>query len=894
MPLREGPAAPALSRVGARAMAANKGLGFIWNELSTPGRQNLPTAGPVTPGFGRSFRSAWSEGADGPQRRPAGPGMVPGGLQAFLGQEAKKPVAGWKLDRSQQQFGFRPQVPGANPAPPRPAEPKGMPAPPGLPRAKAPPVPPRPEVPLPGVAVRSTDRLTQLMENSRRHMDRLLAEGQPTARQLLEARMARARLARSMADEAARAEKQKGATPEPAQRVRTQADTSGNLPAARPAKVHGKAEVSRPEKPAPAAQAPAPAGTRIDVARPTSEPPKPAARKPVEPKAAEPPQAESPTRPAEPVRSAELSRAEPPKPEPPAAPPEKPAEPGRAENRPPESPRRASKTPEPEAARPAPAPAEAPEAKPAPRPKEPTASEPAPRAPEPPRAEPLRAAEQPRSQTLAQPAFGGGREVAPSPPPAPTATPTPTPTPAPPQAEAPRPAPESARGHGPRVDRTVAPRDLPTQTPTPVRSEPRSVVPVEAEARRQPPVRETTPPPPAVRAPVDPRRDRPPVEPPRESEASKEERAVRTRGSEVTPIPGQPRRTVQEEPFHKNVRESGRTRHEHEQEQGHEESEDEQQQGKGGKGKEVERKRPPAEQQKGKESSSTDPQKQQQAARKLTQTRESFQMALRKLEALSQARASETVATRNAAQAIGTLLKKAYREQELQSMDEESAVNALGLLLKIGGEETYNHSARVLELALGLADEIGADAQTRQATKQGALLKDLGDVGQAYRGQSDEALEELGGFLSRQDLRKASLLQDIGNLRVPREILARRGQLTVDEMQIMKMHPVYGAEMVRPIVSLRHLCPIIRGHHERWDGKGYPDGLRAEQIPLPARIIAIADLFDALRTERPHKAGLPPGEAWEILSEGSGTHFDPWLVEAFGRVLKRRYPAAGA
>jgi len=874
--MRDGPAAPALSRVGARAMAANKGLGFIWSELSTPGRQNLPSAGPVTPGFGQSFRSAWSEGAgQPPQRRPAGPGVVPGGLQAFLGEPDKKPpVAGWRLDRSQQQFGFRPQVPGANPAPPRPADFKGMPAPPGVPRPKAP-LPPKPE-PAPGVIVqRSTDRLNQLMENSRRHFDRVLAEGGPTARQLLEARLAKARLARSLSDDP-KAAKGKPAEPpsQPAVARQTPVRVKVEVPQPpRPPEPPASRAASRaapaPRPPAPAVPAPA----RLDASRPTSELPKPAPKKPAESKTADAPGEPPAQRPAETARTESAPAPEKPgAPEPPQARPTvKPAEPEAAPKPPAPG--------QPEKAEPA--------AAPTPRPKEAATAEPPPaRTPEVPRAEPVRP-EAPRT------------EPRPSPTPTPTPTPaagregppTPTPAPTPAKPAAAEPQQPSGRPRTP-VERSAALRELPGQSPPQPRSEPRVTAPREAQVRLQPPAREAPPPPPAVRAPVDPRRDRP-VEAPRESEAAKEERAVRTRGSEVAPIPGQPRRHIQEEPFHKNVRESGRSHQEHEREHGHEESEDEQQQGKGkGKGKEerLERKRPPSEQQKGRGSSASDPARQQQAARKLTQTRENFQLALRKLEAMSQAKAGETVATRNAAQAIGALLKKAYREQELQDLDEESAVNALGLLLKIGGEETYKHSARVLDLAMGLAEEVGADAQTRKQTRQGALLKDLGDVGQVYRGQSDDALDELGGLLSRQDLRKASLLQDIGNLRIPREILARRGQLSVDERQIMRMHPVYGAEMVRPIVSLRHLCPIIRGHHERWDGQGYPDGLKAEQIPLPARIIAVADLFDALRTDRPGKAGLDPASAWEILSEGSGTHFDPWLVAAFGRYLKRRYP----
>ncbi len=844
-------------------MAANKGLGFIWSELSTPGRTNLPSAGPVTPGFNRNFRSAWGDGAT-PSRVPAGPGVVPGGLQAFLGTPEDKKPQGWKLDRS-QQFGFRTALPGANPAPPRPMEPKGTPAPPAPPRPKA---PVKAEVPPPGVGPRATNRLNQLMDYSQRQMDRLLNEGNPgpTARQLLEARLAKSRLARSQADEAARAEKLKqAANSPPVVKVRVQAQVE--RPKAAPAKEvekarpspapaplgspsavdsprdAAKAEVARRDaarREAARAEASTPETARPDVSKPV---PKPADGEPwsgAEPKTATEPKPAGEPKAAGELKSEPKSGTSEPKPaaseQKPAAEPRPEPKPGAAEAKPAEA--RAEGQ---SAAQPKPGGDAARAPSPRPEPVRPAASDSLP----------------PRPATV----FGSVLE-----------TPSLSPKPESPPNQASQ---QQVRPRSQVVDRTAPPREAPTATPRQERPESRSVDPVDAQARRQPTARHLPPP-------VEVRRERPPVEAPhhlKESEAALEERAVRTRPSELIPIPEQPRRVIQqEEPFKKNVRETGRS-HQEPEEHGHEEPEDEEGQGERGKGRAKKDEGPE------RKRSSTDPKEQQQQARRLTQTRESFQMALRKLETMQQTRAGESVAVRNAAQAIGALLKKAYREQELQDLDEESAVNALGLLLKLGGEETYNHSARVLDLAMGLADEIGADLQTKKQTRQGALLKDLGDVGQVYGGMGDGALDELGGFLSRQDLRKASLLQDIGMLQVPRELLAQTGRLTVDELELIRRHPVYGAEMVRPIASLRHLSPVIRGHHERWDGQGYPDGLKAEQIPLPARIIAIADAYDALRQ---HKAGLGSAEAWEILCEGEGTHFDPWLLAAFGRSLRRR------
>ena len=104
------------------------------------------------------------------------------------------------------------------------------------------------------------------------------------------------------------------------------------------------------------------------------------------------------------------------------------------------------------------------------------------------------------------------------------------------------------------------------------------------------------------------------------------------------------------------------------------------------------------------------------------------------------------------------------------------------------------------------------------------------------------------------------------------------------------MHPIFGAHIVFPIAFLRHLCRVIRAHHERCDGKGYPDGLAGEDIPLASRVIAVADVFDALVAERPYKAGMPVPKVKAILLEGRGTHFDPDCLDAFMRVLERRYP----
>ena len=248
------------------------------------------------------------------------------------------------------------------------------------------------------------------------------------------------------------------------------------------------------------------------------------------------------------------------------------------------------------------------------------------------------------------------------------------------------------------------------------------------------------------------------------------------------------------------------------------------------------------------------------------------------------------VSTRVAGAAIGSLLEELYDEEEVESLDEDSAVASLSLILRLGGEFTYEHSTRVLELALELAGEVGVrDDQTLKEIELGAMFRDLGEFDLLLQGDNREGLEEIRDFLAGQDLLRAGLLHDIGKVNIPPEILYKPGKLTPEEYELMKMHPIYGEEIVRPIKSLRYLCPVIRGHHERWDGTGYPDGLAGEKIPLASRIISVVDVFDALATERPYKRAMEIENVESVLRDGSGTFFDPFLVDVFLDVLQKRY-----
>jgi putative two-component system response regulator len=152
-----------------------------------------------------------------------------------------------------------------------------------------------------------------------------------------------------------------------------------------------------------------------------------------------------------------------------------------------------------------------------------------------------------------------------------------------------------------------------------------------------------------------------------------------------------------------------------------------------------------------------------------------------------------------------------------------------------------------------------------------------------------EQLGESYGFGEKdlQELRAASLLHDVGKIGVPESILLKRGPLDEGETRIMQEHPGIGEKICAPIKSLRGILPVIRHHHEKMDGSGYPDGLRGEAIPLKARILQVADIYDALTTDRPYRGALAPEDALKILSsEAESGALDPSVVLKFSRICR--------
>jgi putative two-component system response regulator len=138
------------------------------------------------------------------------------------------------------------------------------------------------------------------------------------------------------------------------------------------------------------------------------------------------------------------------------------------------------------------------------------------------------------------------------------------------------------------------------------------------------------------------------------------------------------------------------------------------------------------------------------------------------------------------------------------------------------------------------------------------------------------------------NIRRGALLHDIGKMVIPDDILHKPGDLDAAEWAIMRQHPRLAYELLSPIVYLRAALDIPYYHHEKWDGSGYPQGIRGDTIPLPARIFAIVDVYDALTSDRPYRLAWTHEKTLEFIKEQSGKHFDPNVVESFIRLMAER------
>src|SRR2546423_10882190 len=190
-----------------------------------------------------------------------------------------------------------------------------------------------------------------------------------------------------------------------------------------------------------------------------------------------------------------------------------------------------------------------------------------------------------------------------------------------------------------------------------------------------------------------------------------------------------------------------------------------------------------------------------------------------------------------AATHIGALVAGFEHEERAQRLYRETLAS-LSNALEAKDAVTSQHTEEVVRLAVGVAAELELELEAVRSVELGAVL------------------------------------HDIGKVRVPEAILNKPGPLTEDEGEVMRTHPEVGEQILRPIQSLRAILPIVRHHHERWDGTGYPDRLIGRAIPLGARIVAVCDAYRAMTEDRPYRAALGEAEARKELKLGAGTQFD--------------------
>ncbi len=208
------------------------------------------------------------------------------------------------------------------------------------------------------------------------------------------------------------------------------------------------------------------------------------------------------------------------------------------------------------------------------------------------------------------------------------------------------------------------------------------------------------------------------------------------------------------------------------------------------------------------------------------------------------------------------------------------------LFARVGSLLRVKEYTDELDTAEAVLCTLGLSVESRDPYTEGhceRLASYAGDLG-----------AHLGLTLDQQvALRRGGYLHDLGKIAIPDEILKKGANLTADDWRIMKQHPVIGENICKPLRSLRLVLPIIRHHHEHWDGNGYPDGLAGEDIPLLARVLQVVDVYDALRTARPYKPARSHEESQEIMRyEAERGMWDRGLIREFFTMLERQRQAA--
>jgi putative nucleotidyltransferase with HDIG domain len=212
-------------------------------------------------------------------------------------------------------------------------------------------------------------------------------------------------------------------------------------------------------------------------------------------------------------------------------------------------------------------------------------------------------------------------------------------------------------------------------------------------------------------------------------------------------------------------------------------------------------------------------------------------------------------------------------------MSEENTENKDALSRKL--DELYEAYAELEDLFMGFVRSMVHALDTKSKWTRGHSERVA-----AY---AQEIAIEIG--LEKEEIKRltlAALLHDIGKIGTYDTLLDKIGKLSTEEFDIVKKHSVQGVEILKEVKQFKHILPIIRHHHERIDGKGYPDGITGEKIPLGSRILHVADSFDAMTEDRPYRPARSIEYAQEELKRCAGTQFDPQVVEVFLRIIKNQ------
>jgi HD-GYP domain-containing protein (c-di-GMP phosphodiesterase class II) len=227
-----------------------------------------------------------------------------------------------------------------------------------------------------------------------------------------------------------------------------------------------------------------------------------------------------------------------------------------------------------------------------------------------------------------------------------------------------------------------------------------------------------------------------------------------------------------------------------------------------------------------------------------------------------------------------------------------------GIQVEVGGDtelsdlaRTFNYMSAQIEAYDHETQRLYEDIEAGYLETMVALANSIDSKDSYTRGHSQRVAEmavEIGRELKLTErelkqLRYGGILHDIGKIGIVEAILLKKSSLTDEEMKVMRQHPTIGDSIIQPVSFLKEIRAAVRCHHEWWNGSGYPDGLKGEKIPFIARVVSVADTWDACTTTRPYSRALPEAQALEVMQKLRATHLDPGILDAFLKVIEKKH-----